>query len=199
MNKQRFFYRRRRPVPLWRVFGEAMLAAIIFGLLSVAALTFSGSEIRSLADNVRVIDGDSLRIGNEDIRLWGIDAPEFKQECRNAQGAYACGREAQKQLRILAQNVAITCKGLGRDRYDRLLAVCRNGKIDINAELVKNGFAYAYGGYQNEEKSARNNKRGIWQADNERPKAYRDRTKAGLDLAPGVLDALYQWLMRLTA
>ncbi len=188
-----------RTQSLWRVFGEALIAAIILGLLSAAALTFSGSEIRSMADNVRVIDGDSLQIGDEEIRLWGIDAPEFKQDCRSGQGVYPCGREAKKQLRALVQNVTLACKGLGRDRYDRLLAVCRNGKTDINAELVKDGFAYAYGGYKAEENSARSSKLGVWATDNERPKAYRERTKAAMDLAPGMLDALYQWLMRLTA
>jgi endonuclease YncB( thermonuclease family) len=196
MNKRRYFYL-RRPLPLWRVFGDSMIAAIIFGLISAAALSFSGSELRALPGQVRAIDGDSLKIGGDKIRLWGIDAPEFKQECRGKQGAYACGRDAQKQLRALVQNVALTCKGLGRDKYDRLLAVCRNGQTDINAELVRNGFAYAYGGYQIEENEARAAKRGVWAGDNERPKAYRDRTKAAIDLAPGVLDALYQWVQRL--
>jgi endonuclease YncB( thermonuclease family) len=174
-----------------------MLAAIIFGLISAAALSFSGSELRALPGQVRAIDGDSLRIGSDEVRLWGIDAPEFKQDCKGRQGNYACGREAQKQLKALVQNVGIKCKGLGRDKYDRLLAVCRDGKKDINAELVRNGFAYAYGGYQAEENAARAAKRGVWAGENERPKAYRDRTKAAIDLAPGLLDALYQFVQRL--
>jgi endonuclease YncB( thermonuclease family) len=196
MNNRRYFYR-RRPLPLWRVFGDAMLATIIFGLISAAAVSISGSEVRSLPGQVHVIDGDSLRIGKEEIRLWGVDAPEFRQTCRDQSGVYACGREARRRLQELAQNAALSCKGFGRDRYDRLLAVCRNGKTDINAILVRNGFAYAYGGYRAEEIAAQNAKHGIWAAENERPKAYRDRTKAAIDLAPGVIDALYQWLMRL--
>ena len=176
------------------MFCEALLAAIIFGLLSAAALTFSGNEVRSLPGNVRVIDGDSLRIGKEEIRLWGIDAPELKQECRNQQGTFACGREAQKQLRKRTADAELVCNGLGRDQYDRLLAVCRAGKTDINAALVRQGYAFAYGGYVLEESAARTEKAGIWSAENERPKTYRDRNKAAIDLAPGVLDALYQWL-----
>ena len=199
MNNRRFFYRKQRPLPLWRVFGDSVLAAIVFGLISAAALSFSGSELRGVAAQIKVIDGDSLQIGTEKIRLWGIDAPEFKQECQNKNGRYACGREAQKQLRALVANASITCKGLGRDRYDRLLAVCRNGSTDINAKLVRGGYAYAYGGYSAEEALAENAKLGIWAADNERPKAYRNRTKAAIDLAPGVLDALYQWVSRLLA
>ncbi|MGL4406723.1 MAG: thermonuclease family protein [Notoacmeibacter sp.] len=198
MSNRRYFYRRYRPVPLWRVFGEAALAAIILGLLSAAALTFSGSEVRSLPGQARAMDGDSLRLGDEEIRLWGIDAPELQQQCRNTQGSFACGREAQKQLKKLITNVNLVCKGLGRDRYDRLLGVCRIGTKDINAEMVRGGFAYAYGGYTVEESQARATKAGIWQAENERPKSYRDRTKADMDAAPGLLDAIYQWVNRLT-
>ena len=95
------------------------------------------------------------------------------------------------------QNVDLSCKGLGRDKYDRLLAVCRNGKTDINAELVRGGYAFAYGGYSAEESVARAAKLGVWAGNNERPKAYRDRTKADIDLAPGMLDALYQFVQRL--
>jgi endonuclease YncB( thermonuclease family) len=196
MNRRRF-YRRTKPRPLWRVFGESMIAAIIFGLIGAAALSFSGSELRALPGQVRAIDGDSLRIGSNEVRLWGIDAPEFNQDCKGSKGNYACGREAQKQLRKLVQNAAVTCKGLGQDKYGRLLAVCRNGKLDVNAELVRSGSAYGYGGYSQEEKVAREAKLGVWAGDNERPKAYRDRTKAAVDLAPGTLDALYQLIQRL--
>ncbi len=196
MNKRRFFHR-CRPKPLWRVFGDSMLAAIIFGLISAAALSFSGSEVRSLPGQVHVIDGDSLRLGGDEIRLWGIDAPEFKQVCRGKKGNFACGRDAQKQLRTLVQNASLKCKGLGRDKYDRLLAVCRNGKIDINAELVRGGYAYAYGGYGAEEDIARAANIGIWVTENERPKSFRERTKAAVDLAPGVMDALYHFIQRL--
>ena len=196
MNSRRFSYRRASRRPLWRVFGDAMLAAIILGLMSAAALTFSGSQLRGLPGQTKVVDGDSLRIGTQDIRLWGIDAPELKQQCRNRQGTYACGRDARLKLIALVKNVTIDCDGLGADRYQRLLAVCRTAGQDINSVLVSGGFAYAYGWYVAEENAARSAKIGIWAAENERPKSYRDRTKAALDLAPGMLDALYQWLKR---
>lgn len=195
MIKRQFFYRRRQGLPIWRVFLDAMLAAIILGLAGAGVLSFSGREVTSRSGQVRVIDGDSLEIGTDKIRLWGIDAPEFKQQCQSRQGPYECGREAQRHLRVLALNATLICKGLGRDRYDRLLAVCRNGNTNINAAMVRGGFAYAYGGYGFEETAARSEKIGIWAADNERPKRFRDRTKASIDLAPGVFDALYQWLV----
>ncbi len=195
MSRRQIFSQKQRHRPLWRVFSDAMLVVIISGLIGAGALSLSGSQITSLPGQVRVIDGDSLEIGADKIRLWGIDAPEFKQQCQSRQGPYECGRQAQRQLRVLALNAALVCKGLGRDRYDRLLAVCRNGNTNINAAMVRGGFAYAYGGYGFEETAARSEKIGIWAADNERPKQFRDRTKASIDLAPGVFDALYQWLV----
>lgn len=196
MNNQQSFYRRRRAKPLSRIFGEAILTGVILALLGAAALTFSATEVTSPAQNVRVIDGDSLRVGNKDIRLWGIDAPEMQQQCKGQKGDYACGKDAQKHLRKLTQNKILTCKGLGNDQYQRLLAVCRAGQTDINAVMVKDGYAFAYGGYAFEEAQAREAKAGIWENENELPQNFRKRTRAQMELAPGMLDALYQWLNR---
>ena len=47
----------------------------------------------------RIIDGDTVHIGTEKIRLQGIDAPEAQQWCQRANGArYACGHEATAAL-----------------------------------------------------------------------------------------------------
>lgn len=194
MNNQQTFYRRRRAKSLWRIFGEAILTGIILALLGAAALTFSASQVTSTANNVQVIDGDSLRVAGKNIRLWGIDAPEMQQVCKNRIGSYACGRAAQQHLRKLTHNKALICKGLGNDQYQRLLAVCRSGSTDLNAMMVRDGFAFAYGGYGYEEAAAREAKAGIWEAENELPKNYRKRTKAQMELAPGIVDALYHWL-----
>jgi endonuclease YncB( thermonuclease family) len=47
----------------------------------------------------RVVDGDSLELAGHRVRLFGIDAPESRQDCRDARGRfYACGREARDAL-----------------------------------------------------------------------------------------------------
>lgn len=63
----------------------AFLAALAVSVpLSATAETLSGPA--------RVVDGDTLELGKERIRLFGIDAPESKQLCKNNRGNdYACG------------------------------------------------------------------------------------------------------------
>ena len=59
---------------------------IILSLFSILTLFFAGqlySEEKVIFGWPRVIDGDSISIRQESIRLHGIDAPEIRQICRN--------------------------------------------------------------------------------------------------------------------
>ena len=52
-----------------------------------------------LTGPVRVVDGDTIRLGAHRIRLHGIDAPESDQACLDPQGAsWACGDAATERL-----------------------------------------------------------------------------------------------------
>ena len=44
------------------------------------------------------IDGDSLKCDSQNVRLWGIDAPEMQQYCRSFDQPYLCGLEARKAM-----------------------------------------------------------------------------------------------------
>jgi endonuclease YncB( thermonuclease family) len=123
------------------------------------------------------IDGDSLRYGGEEIRLLGIDAPEFRQTCRDERGReWACGREARTQLETLLARGAVHCRSSGRDRYGRALAVCSAGRIgDVAEAQVRAGYAVDYmgGRYATAEAEARAARRGIWRGEFERPQDWR--------------------------
>ena len=83
-----------RPADLLLLFGILFIAAAI----GAKALWREGAPPR-VALSVQVIDGDSLRNGSEQIRLVGIDAPELRQTCRDAQGReWSCGRAAKARL-----------------------------------------------------------------------------------------------------
>ena len=63
----------------------------------------------------RVIDGDSLEIQGERIRLHGIDAPENRQLCRLDGKPWQCGRDATDALASKIGNQRVTCQELDRD------------------------------------------------------------------------------------
>ena len=75
----------------------------------------------------RVIDGDTLDVRGTRIRLHGIDAPESAQTCLAGGQRWRCGRSATQALvkRIAGRPVA--CTERDRDRYGRVVAVCRVG------------------------------------------------------------------------
>jgi endonuclease YncB( thermonuclease family) len=137
----------------------------------------------SMAPKAAAVDGDTIRIGEEVIRLEGIDAPEMKQVCRNSAGKdYRCGREAKAALeKLLSSNM--DCKESARDRYGRLLAYCTANGIDINRELVRQGWAFAFmkysARYAADEAEARKAKRGIWAGTAEAPWDWRAAQIAG--------------------
>lgn len=119
------------------------------------------------------LDGDSIRMNGEELRLQGIDAPEYSQPCTRGGQKWECGREAARNLRRLIARAPITCVGYERDRYNRLLVTCRSLGVDLGAAQVKAGLAIANGDYFVEEAEARNETRGIWAGEFDNPRDYR--------------------------
>lgn len=114
-----------------------------------------------------IIDGDTLILSNERIRLASIDAPESKQPCADAEGRpYRCGLYAAQALRKKIGSAEIRCIAEARGRYGRPLAECYLGEENLNHWLVVHGFAVAYSIYSQRyvaaEENAKAQKRGIW-------------------------------------
>ena len=123
----------------------------------------------AVSGKARVVDGDTLEIGGVRIRLHGVDAPESRQTCIAAGRRWPCGERATRALagRIAGRTVA--CEERDRDRYGRIVAVCRHGGQDVNAWMVSQGLALAYRRYSRdyvaEEASARDARLGMWRGD----------------------------------
>lgn len=137
-----------------------------------------GSAI--LSGKATVIDGDTLEIAGERVRLEGIDAPESDQTCGGGWfGSWKCGRAATAQLRWLVGGRRVDCESGGRDKYGRVLAWCSADGRDINAEMVRTGHAWAFVKYSTRyetiEAEARKAKTGIWQGEAEPPWKFRER------------------------
>ena len=147
-------------------------------VLAVGAAWFARLGEQEVRGAFRVLDGDSLELGDQRYRLQGIDAPEYTQTCRRNGAGWPCGREAARQLRRLVgqgrDRGGIACSGGEIDKYGRLLVVCRRGEADINRQMVLEGWAVSFGSYEAEERLARQNGSGIWAGDFERPRDWRE-------------------------
>lgn len=126
----------------------------------------------------RIIDGDTLVLGDEKIRLNGIDAPELSQTCTTPSGEnWPCGQKAKQKLQALAAKGKLTCKGSKTDLYHRTLATCYVAGQDINAAMVRSGAAVAFRRYSRAyvplEQAARKDRLGIWQGSLQMPWDYR--------------------------
>jgi endonuclease YncB( thermonuclease family) len=128
---------------------------------------------------IRVIDGDTLVLDSLKIRLKGIDAPETKQTCLDKKDGqiWPCGKVATEMLIALVAKQEIQCTDEGKDRYRRQLSYCYSGGINLNAEMVRQGYAIAYTYYDisfiAEEAYAKSHKNGIWTSDFVSPSDWR--------------------------
>jgi len=95
----------------------------------------------------RAIDGDSLRVGGYEVRLFGIDAPEAKQTCSRDGQPWACGLASADQLATLVDGRQVNCIAVGLDRYQRVVARCSVGSRELNRYMVATGYAVAYRRY----------------------------------------------------
>ena len=134
----------------------------------------------AVAGRARVVDGDSLIVGMARIRLFGIDAPEGKQQCRDAQRrSTPCGEEARRVLATAIGNRPVSCTPVGLS-HDRSVAVCTVDGRDLSEAMVRSGHAlelrqHSRGRYAAAEREARSAKRGLWAGDFEQPGEWRRR------------------------
>src|SRR5690606_31391585 len=71
-----------------------------------------------------VTDGDTIRCGDERIRLLGIDAPETAGHCRQGRACVAGDPEASREaLAEMIRGKAVSVRRVGRDRYGRTLGI----------------------------------------------------------------------------
>ena len=138
--------------------------ALLVVLVLVVPSTVNAEE---LIGRATVVDGDTLGIRGEKIRLHGIDAPEASQRCTRSTGKeWRCGQQAANELSDKIGHRNVRCEGTKRDRWGRLIAVCFLGDQDLNAWLVRRGWAVAYRRYSKDyvgqEDRAQKAKLGVW-------------------------------------
>ena len=133
----------------------------------------------SLANNLKIVDGDTIVLNGEKIRFSGIDTPELKQTCLHNNEIVDCGMSAKILLIKKIGNKTPECISEGKDVYNRTLAECFiNGK-SLSKFLVRSGYAFAYRKYSkkfiDDEDFAKANKNGMWAMKFKYPWDFRSR------------------------
>ena len=154
---------------------------LIFSIIFILLICVNQAYAKTIFGTAKIIDGDTIHIGNNKIRLHAIDAPEVDQKCTKDNKKWRCGLESTRFLRKLIGNDQIQCDINGRDRYNRYIGVCYKNNINLNSEMVINGWAIAYRYYSSdyikEEKIAKSKKAGIWIGEFEEPYLFRKKNK----------------------
>ena len=164
------------------------LSLSLFSIILLSSIINSAISFeKTIIGKANVTDGDTIKINDQKIRLFGIDAPETKQFCKevylsflifNFKRDYKCGEKSTNALKKKIQGKNIRCLVQNdKDRYRRNIGICYLKKQDINSWLVKNGYAIAYRRYSkkyiNDEQYAEDNKLGIWQGTFMKPEKWR--------------------------
>ena len=166
----------------WALAGMAAIAAVaVLATVPFGDLVARFIEPEKLAGRARVVDGDTLVIKGQVVRLYGIDAPEPTQTCRTAHGSrWRCGQRAIRQLRRLTRRRKIECLIKVKDDQGRPSAVCLAGKRDINRAMVRQGLAWAFrdqsSAYSAVEERAKKARRGLWRGKAQAPWDYRSKS-----------------------
>lgn len=118
---------------------------------------------KSVLGVASVIDGDTIEVRGDRIRLSGFDTPERGTIC----GTVNVYQKAALALSDFIGSLNVDCEISGTDRYDRLIGVCSVKGTDLGSHMVQSGWGrdwprYSGGKYAADEKKARAMMRGLW-------------------------------------
>ncbi|MGR3760067.1 thermonuclease family protein [Roseobacteraceae bacterium NS-SX3] len=159
--------------------GEPSDADLIAQLSDIEMLAAAVPPVAVAAGGeYRVIDGESLVLGYDRIRLRGIEAPATEQRCSTPSGGqWDCAAATTERLRSIMRGAAqVECYSNERDVYGRHLATCEADGRDVAMMLVEEGLVWPAryrSTYEVEGETAQGAGLGVWQAPTPAPWEWR--------------------------
>lgn len=92
-----------------------------------------------------VVDGDTIWLNGEKIRLSTFNTPEVNGQCSRE---IALAQQATRKLSAVLSNNRFTVQRQGLDRYDRRLAVIRIDGRDVADLMIAAGLAHEWQGFR---------------------------------------------------
>lgn len=146
-------------------------------LLSIIVSGMVSPKAQSITGTAKAIDGDTIDMTGQKVRLRGIDAPELRQTCQRDSVIWPCGAQARDQLASMLTGRDVQCDGDGAAAGDILTARCRADGADLAEAMVASSFATVTVGGEADygAMAARVQKRksGIWAGPFDLPQAWR--------------------------
>ena len=147
-----------------------VVCAVLFGVYFYGFRVKPGMTGLDSVMVTRVVDGDTVVVGENKLRLIGIDSPELETEKLKGE---CFAMEAKERLRELVEGKEIRLEKdvSEKDKYDRLLRYVYIGEENINETLVREGFAKLatyppdmkyYGKLKEAQRVAKENRAGLW-------------------------------------
>jgi len=157
-------------------------------VISISALIIFFTYNNIKAQDIKIIDGDTIKINGEKIRFSGIDAPKNyfkgkKQTFSLKKKKVFCGEISKKKLKEKIGNNTVNCvTEKNKDKYKRSIGECFINGESLSNYMVRSGYAfdwprYSKGKYSKDQEYAKNNKLGIWSMKFEYPWVWRLNNK----------------------
>ncbi len=174
---------------------RAIILAALGGLAALPEREGAAAEPAGEATGMaRIIDGETIALGEVTLRLYGIDAPELGQVCRVKGRPYDCGEIARAALMDLTAGTPVVCRILAAPATaaDRAAGIqtarCTAGGYDLSEGMAYTGWALAQrevtGRYVRFEADARAKRHGLWKGEFVTPEAWRAGERLSEDASP---------------
>ncbi|MBI1181288.1 MAG: thermonuclease family protein [Alphaproteobacteria bacterium] len=156
----------------------------MFALVLLLMPPAAWADATSTAD---VVNGDTLQMQGQVVKLYGIDALEPDEICLNGNRPWPCGQEAANSLSAYIGGQPIRCQTI-RNMSGYILAVCDLNGDDLAGWMVSNGWAFAdrsiSSDYVPNEEAAKIDGLGVWSSEFVTPWDWREGKRLKLPETP---------------